>query len=66
MCPILKTKESRMLGPPPEELEHWGRSPWICAEVIVIKKGHLLRGWKATVRDVLLEQDTASGLKVGI
>ena len=55
-----------MLRPPPEEFEHWGRSPWIGAEVVVTKKGHPLKGQKAIVRDVLPGQYTASGLKVGI
>ena len=51
---------------PHEELKHWDHSPWVGVEVAVTKKGHPCRGQKVLVLNVLLKQNTASGLKVEV
>jgi hypothetical protein len=38
--------------------------PWIGIEVIITKLGSPLKGYAGIVKDVLLSQDTATGLKI--
>ena len=40
--------------------------PWIDTCVIITKIGHPLKGYVGVVTDVLLGQDTASGLRITI
>ena len=51
---------------PGDSLSKVDSVPWISTLVIIMKIGNPLKGYVSIVKDVLCEQDTASGLKIVI